>query len=109
MVETTDITLRLPIPIAGQRVILRHDVDRFPDFIAPTGSIGRVIQSVGYIAVQIEERYWTDGMESHGGEVHWYDGVSSHANGFPVPGLLDFHLDVHVSKADAERNLSACR
>ncbi len=107
-VEIKSEIIRLPIPIVGQRVELRQDVDRFPDFVAATGSHGEVsFVSDGFITVRIDDKYWTDGMDTWRGEVHWYESTAIHANGFLVPALLDFHLDVILDKSVSDANYRA--
>ena len=57
----------------GQRVRLRHDVDRFPHFIAAAGSTGTVVDVAGdmsIFAVRLDEPL--AGAEEWDNEVHWY-------------------------------------
>jgi len=58
----------------GTKVILLHNVDRYPHFIAPQGATGTVID-VGdpqVFAVQMDEDI--PGAEEWDNEVHWTNG-----------------------------------
>ena len=61
----------------GTRVQLRHDVERYPHFIAPKGATG-VVVDIGapeVFAVRLDEPLL--GAEDWDNEVHWYDGDPS--------------------------------
>ena len=68
-----DDLLRTENPYAiGTRVRLKHDVDRYPHFIAPAGATGVVVETgePGLVAVKLNN--WVPGTEAWDGEVHWY-------------------------------------
>lgn len=55
----------------GKRVRLRHDVDRYPHFIAPKGAVGTIVTAKRDIfAVKLDETL--SGAEEWANEVHWY-------------------------------------
>jgi hypothetical protein len=55
----------------GYRFVLRHDVDRFPDFIASEGTTGTVtdVESDGTIIVLMDQHI--DGAEKWDNHVWW--------------------------------------
>lgn len=74
----------LPFYTIGTRVRLRHDVDRYPHFIALKGMLGTVaIVQSGLIGVRLDEHL--DGAEDWDNEVHWFD-----------DGLWSITLDLEV-------------
>lgn len=62
--------------LVGYRFMLRHDVDRFPDFVARQGMTGTVteIQSDGSIGAKIDRQIC--GAEQWDNELWWYEGPS---------------------------------
>jgi hypothetical protein len=69
--STTEILRALRV---GTRVRLRHDVWRYPHFIAPMGATGTVVghedSQPWTVAVRMDEHL--DGAEDWDNEVHWY-------------------------------------
>lgn len=62
----------------GTQVVLRHDIDRYPHFIAKAGMVG-VVVDVGdpQIAIAVRFNEPIPGAEDWENEVHWYaDGGS---------------------------------
>ena len=61
-------------PAVGARVRLKHDVDRYPHFIAPKGAEGIVVNhdphDPALVAVRLDEK--VEGAEEWENEVHWY-------------------------------------
>lgn len=54
----------------GRRVVLRYDVDRYPDFIAPSGGTGTVVYAdMEEIRVRMDQHM--AGAEQWDNEVHW--------------------------------------
>ena len=62
---------KLTYPV-GTRVRLKHDVDRFPHFIAPAGSLGKLIDvgEPGLVVMQLDKPL--PGAEEWRNEIHWY-------------------------------------
>jgi hypothetical protein len=62
---------------AGKRVVLKRDVDRYPDFIAPAGLTGLIVEmEPDFIRVKMDLP--VKGAEQWDNEVHWmYDLVTS--------------------------------
>jgi hypothetical protein len=69
------VTAKKPKVQPGYRFTLRHDVDRFPDFIARQGMTGIVIEirDDGFISAKIDQPI--DGAEGWDNELWWYDGL----------------------------------
>ena len=64
----------------GSRIRLRHDIDRFPHFIARKGSTGVVTRSDDDLfSVKMDEHI--DGAEEWGNEVMWTDDFLGEADG----------------------------
>jgi hypothetical protein len=60
----------------GDRVRICRDVDRFPDFVAPVGAVGVVVEADGF-AVALDEP--PAGAEAWDGVVYWYPDVHGSA------------------------------
>lgn len=58
----------------GSRVRLRHDVDRFPHFVAPAGALGTVVDppEPDGTAVRLDEI--VEGADDWDNEIHWVNG-----------------------------------
>lgn len=67
---------------AGTRVRLRHDVDRYPHFIAPAGALGTVVDigDESILAVVLDD--YLPGAQDWANEVHWS------VDGDDEPGLI---------------------
>lgn len=57
-------------PPIGKRIRLVEDVERYPDFIAPAGMTGVIVQVKPYVAVKMDKEL--KGAEQWDNEVHWY-------------------------------------
>ncbi len=68
---------------AGDKVRLRHSVDRYPHFIAEAGSTGRVVEVDELVRVRMDA--YLPGAETWENEIHWY-----------LPNGDDPDLDVEV-------------
>lgn len=61
------------IPVVGQRVTLKRDVERFPHFIARAGLTGTVSTSVAGEFLSVRMDAPLDGAEDWDNEVQWID------------------------------------
>lgn len=79
----------------GYRFALRHDVDRFPDFVAKQGFTGTVthIESNGMICARIDQPI--NGADEWGNEIWWHDGASEFG--------LDTKSNEEASSSESER------
>lgn len=60
------------LPAVGSRWRLKHDVDRFPHFVAPAGATGTVTDTYGaHISLKLDEHL--PGAETWENEVVWTD------------------------------------
>lgn len=75
----------------GTRVMLRHDVERYPHFIADKGMVGTVTHADEWtICVRMDERIY--GAEAWDNEIVW----SNEAWGDDPASCEDFVRDVEV-------------
>ena len=62
-------------PEVGQRVRFKHAVDRFPEFSAPAGTTGAVVEVTDAIVV-VKADAPIKGAEGWGNCVHFYDATT---------------------------------
>lgn len=56
----------------GARVQLRHDVDRYPHFIALSGSAGTVVEATDEMVCVLMDNDLGPGAAEWDNEIHWY-------------------------------------
>src|SRR5262245_528519 len=59
-------------PGVGSRVRLRHDVDRFPHFLAPAGLVGTVVDVGDRTIYAVRFDREIEGAEEWQNEIHWF-------------------------------------